>query len=60
MKKINTKPFELVDMTYEDYQGWCKAHNKKERDIKSKKEFFEKIRHYDIYKKDGILIEKEN
>lgn len=60
MKKINTKPFELVGVTYDDYLGWCELHFKKPKEIKTKKEFFEKIRHYDIYKKDGILIEKEN
>ena len=40
MKKINTKPFELVGMTYEDYKLWCQNNNKKEKDVKSKKEFF--------------------
>jgi len=57
MKKINEKPFELVGMSYTDYQDWCKEHDKKEKDIKSKKEFFEKVRRYQILKKDGKIIE---
>lgn len=56
MRKINTKPFELVGMSYEDYQEWCNVSEKKEKDIKSKREFFEKVRHYEIFKKDGKLI----
>lgn len=57
MRKINEKPFELVGFSYVDYKDWCEINKKKEKDVKSKKEFFEKIRHYEILKKDGKVID---
>lgn len=56
MKKINQKPYELVGFSYEDYQSWCKQNNKKERDIKSKKEFFKLIYDFKLIKKNGEVI----
>ena len=62
MKKINRKPYELVGFMYEDYQNWCKENSKKERDPKSKKEFFKLIYDFKLIKKDGKVIDltKEN
>ena len=56
-KKINSKPYELVGFTYDDFLDWCKKNNKKSRDVKSKKEFFKMIYDYKLIKKDGIVID---
>lgn len=55
-KKINERPFELVGFTYSDYQEWCSQNNKKEKDPKSKKEFFKLIYDFKLIKKDGKVI----
>ena len=57
MKKINEKPFELVGFCYQDYKDWCKENGKKEKDLKSKKEFFKLIYDYKLVKKDGKVID---
>ena len=57
MKKINEKPFELVGFTYADYKEWCIANSKKEKEVKSKKEFFKLIYEFKLIKKDGKVVD---
>ena len=57
MKKINERPFELVGFCYNDYKIWCEKNLKKEKDPKSKKEFFKLIYEYKLVKKDGNIVE---
>lgn len=56
-KKINERPFELVGFTYADYQNWCVENSKKEKDAKTKKEFFKLIYDFKLIKKDGKVID---
>ena len=57
MKKINERPFELVGFCYNDYKEWCKNHDKKVNDSKSKKLFFKAIYDFKLIKKDGKVID---
>lgn len=61
-KKINTKPFELVGFTYEEYLEWCEQNSKKPKEVKSKKEFFRQIYNFELVKIKGKMtaVNKED
>lgn len=57
MRKINEKPFELVGTSYQEYKKWCDENSKKEKDPKTKQEFFKLIYDFKLIVKNGKIVD---